>query len=188
MHCGPSFSKQRKSLKSSPVEKFETTLSPWFQQACAANVSIDGTLLKEKALHVAKQLGIDNFRASNSWIDHFKKQHNLVYKTVSGESASVNPLTVMDWKNEELPKVLNGYHPKDVFNVDETGLFYFLQPNKAKFKQIVTVLLGCNDNGTEKLPPLVIGRYKNPHCFRNCENTSPQIHSQLQPIDDFGHF
>ena len=48
-----------------------------------------------------------------------------------GESAIVNPETVMDWKSEELPKIINGDQPKDMFNVDETGLFYNLQPRKT---------------------------------------------------------
>jgi len=76
----------------------------------------------------------------------------------------------MDWKNEELPKIINRYKPKDIFNVDETGLFYNLKPSRSqtykgescygrtKPKQRVTVLLGCNADGTEKLPPLEIGK------------------------------
>jgi len=39
-----------------------------------------------------------------------------------GESAIVNPETVMDWKSEELLKIIDVYQPKDIFNVDETGL------------------------------------------------------------------
>ena len=62
--------------------------------------STDGTHLKEKALHTAAHLAIDCCRASNGWIDCFKKRHNLVYKTMLGESATVNPETVIDWKNE----------------------------------------------------------------------------------------
>ena len=37
----------------------------------------------------------------------------------------------------------------------------------TKSKQRVTVLLGCNADGTEKLPPLVIGKYNKPHCIGN---------------------
>jgi hypothetical protein len=54
-----------------------------------------------------------------------------VYKTVLGESAFVNPKTVMDWKHKILPKIINGYQPKDIINVNETGLFYNLQPRKT---------------------------------------------------------
>ena len=51
---------------------------------------------------------------------------------------------VNDWK-EKLPSLLEGHDPKDVFNMDETGLFF---------------VLGENVN------PLVIWRYANPRCFK----------------------
>jgi hypothetical protein len=92
----PSFSKEHKSLKTSPLEELETILSAWFKQACITSAATVESQLKEKALHVAAHLGIDSLRASNSWIDYFKKIHNTVYKTVSGESASINLETVMD--------------------------------------------------------------------------------------------
>jgi hypothetical protein len=34
-------------------------------------------------------------------------------------------------------------------------------------KERITVLLTCNADGTDKLPPLVIGKSGNPHCFKN---------------------
>ena len=55
-HCGPSFSKECKSLKTSPLEELETILSAWFKQARTTNASINGSHLKEKALHVAAHL------------------------------------------------------------------------------------------------------------------------------------
>lgn len=176
--CGPSFSKDRKSMKISPLEELESILSNWFKQARTANANIDGSHLKEKALHIAARLGIDDFRASNGWIDRFKKRHNLVYKTVSGESASVDPVTVNSWK-EQIHEVIQGYELKDIFNADETGLFFNLQPNKTltykgdpchggtKSKQRITVLLTCNADGSEKLDPLVIGKFSKPRCFKN---------------------
>jgi hypothetical protein len=37
-----------------------------------------------------------------------------------------------------------------------------------KYKQWVTVLLSCNSDGSDKLPPLVSGKHnKSPHCFNN---------------------
>jgi len=121
-------SREPKSLKTSPLEEPETFLSAWFKQACTPNASIDGHHLKEKAPHVVARLG---FRALDGWIDCFKKIHNLVYKTMLGESDVVNPEIVMDWKIEELTKIIDGYQPKGMFNVDETGLFYNLQPIKT---------------------------------------------------------
>jgi hypothetical protein len=177
--CGPSFSKERKCLTTSPLDELETILAAWFKQTRTANASIDGLHPKDKALNVADHLGVDSFQASNGWIDCFKKRHNLVYKTMLAESAIVNPERVMDWKSEELPKIIKVYWPKDIFNVGETGLFYNLQPSKTltctgdtchgvtQSKQRVNVLLDFNVDGTEKLPPLLTGKYNKPHCFRN---------------------
>ena len=46
--CGPSFSKEPKSLKTLPMEELETILSAWFKQACTANASTDGAHLKKR--------------------------------------------------------------------------------------------------------------------------------------------
>jgi hypothetical protein len=34
-------------------------------------------------------------------------------------------------------------------------------------KERITVLLACNADGTDKLPPLVIGKSEDPRCFKN---------------------
>jgi hypothetical protein len=102
----------------------------------------------------------------------------------------------MDWKSKELPKIIGKYQPKDIFNVDETGLFYNLRPSKTvtykgdschggtHSKQRVTVLLDCNADDTENIPPLVTGKYNKSHCFRNIKKTPHQIHSKCQFMDD----
>jgi hypothetical protein len=37
----------------------------------------------------------------------------------------------MDWKSKELLKIVDRYQMKDIFNVDENGLFYNLQPSNT---------------------------------------------------------
>jgi hypothetical protein len=51
---------------------------------------ISGTLLTEKSLHIATVLGIEDFKASNGWIDSFKQQRGVVYKPVPGECKDVD--------------------------------------------------------------------------------------------------
>jgi hypothetical protein len=75
------FCTEQKSLKTSPLEELETILLAWFKQTCTTNTSIDVPHLKEEVPHVAARPVIDGFQGSNSWIDHLKKRHNLVYKT-----------------------------------------------------------------------------------------------------------
>jgi hypothetical protein len=100
---------------------------------------------------------------------------NIDYRFLSGESRIANPGTIEYWKNYRL------FHEIlcDALSADVTGLFFSLQPCKTftfqryfcrggiKSKQRVTVLLMCNADGNDKLPPLVTEKYKSPHCFKN---------------------
>ena len=77
-----------------------------------------------------------------------------------------------------LPELIKSYEPRNVYNVDETGLFYQMLPHRTlafkgettqggkASKARITVLLGANMDGSDKLKPLVIRKYKKPRCFR----------------------
>ncbi|XP_049816530.1 tigger transposable element-derived protein 4-like [Schistocerca nitens] len=82
-------------------------------QARAANIPINGTILKEKALQISLQLGMDNFKASNGWIDKFRQRHGGVYKSECGESKSVDEPTVAQWI-QALPNLIQGYKLRDI--------------------------------------------------------------------------
>ena len=74
-------------------------------------------------------------------------------------------------------KRLKNYNEKDIFNCDETGLFYKCMPNKTLSlkgetcsggklsKERLSILFCCSMIG-EKRDPLIIGKYKNPRCFK----------------------
>jgi hypothetical protein len=80
-------------------------LAAWFKQARGSNAVISGTLLREKALYFATRLCIEDFKASNGWINSFKQQYSVVYKPVSGECKCVDSSTVEEWRKEQLPKI-----------------------------------------------------------------------------------
>ena len=46
-----------------------------------------------------------------------------MFRTICGESATVNDQVCNDWK-EKLDKQTEGYSCDDIFNADETGMFY----------------------------------------------------------------
>lgn len=52
-----------------------TGISSSLKQSHRSNISIEGTHLKEKTLHIIACLGIDNFSASDGWIYRCKRQH-----------------------------------------------------------------------------------------------------------------
>ncbi|KAK8766565.1 hypothetical protein V5799_006661 [Amblyomma americanum] len=110
--------------------ELEEALLKWFKQARASGVNFDGSILREKAMEIAGVLGIDDFTASNGWISRFRARHAIAYRQVNGEAASVNPADIENWISL-LPGILNAHDPRDVYNADELGLFFKVQPNKT---------------------------------------------------------
>lgn len=106
---------------------------------------------------------------------------------MSSESKSVDEETVKTWKNMSLKGHLEGYLAKDIFNADEIGLFYSVLPNKTMCfrgehchggklsKNRITILFLTNADGSEKFPLFVIGKSKNPRCFKNIK-TLPAVY------------
>ena len=97
----------------------------------ANNLPISGPIVRDKALFFAEALGHKDFMASIGWLDKFKKRHNITQKVMSGESAAVDENICEDWKNNILPELIRPYDEKDIFNADETGLFFKCLPDKT---------------------------------------------------------
>ena len=78
-------SEKRLRMRGSSYEDMDKTCYKWLLNARHQNIPISGTILKEKALYFAKELGCDtNFQASDGWFDRWKKRFNVSFKTVSG--------------------------------------------------------------------------------------------------------
>lgn len=178
---GSGLSLKSKKLKSCEFKDLEECVLKWLKQCRDKNVPIGGPILQEKAQQFAVELGYKNFRASNGWLQNFKKRNELIFRKICGESASVDDGVCLEWK-DKLAELTEGYEPEDVFNADETGLFFKCLPDKTLSfkgdkchggkgsKHRLTVLLGANCTGTHKLNPLVIGKSLKPRCFKNVIN------------------
>ena len=97
-------------------------MATWFKEATASNAVISATLLTVRVLHTVTRLGIEDFKACNSWISGFTKQHSVMYKTVSGICKSVDSSTVEEWRKEQVLKIINNYKLNNIYIADETGL------------------------------------------------------------------
>ena len=140
------------------------------------NITVTGPLLKEKALKFARELKIDDFKASEGWLEKFKIRHNIKLKTKKGESNSVDTEVIKNWNNK-LKSICDGYDLKNISNCDETGLFFKKQTDRTlaisneevkggkKSKLRLTVLFCVSMEG-EKLDPIVIGKSARPRCFK----------------------
>jgi hypothetical protein len=142
---------------------------------------VQQALVKEKAVELAKKMNIENFKASKGFFQKFKKRNNVYLKTLYGEPTSVPEEVVKEWE-DKLLEIIKDYEESDIFNLDELGLFFLLIPSKTytvkgnkcrngkKSKERITILLGANMNGSEKLKPFVIWKSKNPRCFKEVKS------------------
>ncbi len=130
-------------------------------------------MIKEKAKFFANTFNIqeDELVFSNSWLDRFKKRNNICQHHMHGESGSA-PIASLSEERIKLCQLLSQYSLDQIYNIDETGLYYRMSPNQTlstkpvlgqkKDKTRITVLLGANATGTDKLKPWVIGKSKRP--------------------------
>lgn len=136
-------------------------------------------MLKEQALVYAGHYHDIEFKASNGWLDAFKKRHSIVFNAICGEARDVSQTTVDDW-HQKIPTLITGYDKKDIANCDETALFFRAIPQKSlAFKgekcfggklskeRLSVLLCAFADGKFEK--PLIIGKAVKPRCFKNID-------------------
>ena len=101
----------RKRCRGPAYADINDAMYQWFCLARERNIPVSGPMLKEEALMIAEKLGNHSFKASNGWLDSFKKRHNIKQLVVSGESADVSEETVDAWR-ERMKDLLEGYSPE----------------------------------------------------------------------------
>lgn len=172
------FNPKRKNTRTGSFHEVEAATLKWFKAARDQNIPISGPMLVTKAEEFAGKLDQTDFKASNGWLENFKSRQGITFKRVCGEEKSVDTqsdeMTV--WK-EKLNSLLTHYAPQDIFNADETGIFFRMLPDKTlefkdvkchggkKNKERLTAMVCANMDGTEKLPLLIIGKSANPRCL-----------------------
>ena len=156
----------RKRNRKSKDELNQATYD-FFKLCRSKNIPLSGPMLKQKALIIAKKLGMEEFAASNGWLDKFKDRYGIQFKVLCGESASADIEIADQWK-QKIPHLCKEYDLSNIFNCDETGLYFRQLPKrtledkaiKAKgiklARERLSILLCCSLTG-QKLIPLVIG-------------------------------
>lgn len=172
----------RKRKRTGKAEDVEEALLRWFSQARSRQLPVSGPMLIEKANQFAAGFGIENFSATNGWLERWKKRENIKFKQLHGEKQDADDFGAERWVVDVLPNIIKEYDERNIFIADETGLYWRALPEGTlAFKQHdaagskvpkdrLTLLLACNMDGSEKLPPLIIGKSKNPRCFKNVKN------------------
>ena len=103
----------------------------WTSQAVAAGLPISDLILQQKGMEFAKSLNIeDQLKCANGWVYRFKLRNGLQKITLSGEANSAS-LEILSEEHLKLRSILANYNEKDIYNADETGLFFRMEPNQT---------------------------------------------------------
>ena len=125
----------------------------------------------------AKQFGHPDWQGYGSFIHQWIKRYGIVNRATSGSKESAAPLEELEtWKETVLLPTLSRYSPNDIYNGDETALFYkCLQVSycfngdkpagSAKCKDRLTLLMITNMDGSDHRKLAVIGKAKTPQCL-----------------------
>jgi hypothetical protein len=96
---------------------------------CRAKLPVPPSLAIAKAKSIASSLSIpeSDFKASWQWLSRFKARRGLEKMLFHEEGAEVNNNNPeLQPALEELHGLIAQYDPKNVYNMDETGLFFRL--------------------------------------------------------------
>ena len=125
-------SKRKCRLRTTENDDINRLTWEWFKDVISRQLPVMGPMLEERAKLFAEQLEVDTFKESNGWLKSFRKRHNMTFSTRCGESADPPNNVVDDWK-QKLPTIIEGYELRDIYNMDETGLFLRQTTNKILF-------------------------------------------------------
>ena len=157
--------------------QLEDALGLWVDNALNTKQDIDGNVLKVKASYFAEQFSIEDFHHSEGWLGGFKKRHGLRQFKKQGESESAPSAESIKRDRLALQQFLAPYNPEDIWNGDETGLFWKMEPSRVlarnslsghkKEKSRVTIFCATNATGSEKMTLTFIHKYKTPRVMKN---------------------
>lgn len=133
------------------LEQMERALTIWIEDLSQRKIPLSGDLIQRKALQCYAQMKESTpstsisqtnrgFSASKGWLTGFLKRNALHNVKITGEAASAD-LKAATAFPKELEKIIEdgGYCPHQVFNPDETGLFWKKMPGRtyiAKSEQV----------------------------------------------------
>ena len=191
--------KRKRVIKS---EALDTALVEWILRCQQSRVALSWQIIQKKAEHFADLLQLpasQRVNFSDGWMEKFLSRNELRSIKMNGESGSADHEAI----EKALPMLkatIARYKPCDVFNMDETGLFYCMAPDRTiasrqlegmkKNKTRISIALCANADGSEKLEPFFIGHYLKPRAFNKKSGAELgfSLPSQHQGLDDWSTF
>ncbi len=89
---------------------------------------MSGELVRKSVTKILDRLypGHEPFEFSNGWLEVFKSHHGIRSYHRFSESGSIDMATLANTLSA-IRDILNQYAWKDIYNMDEIGLFYRIQ-------------------------------------------------------------
>jgi hypothetical protein len=117
-----------KRVKQVEHPEIDDMLELWIAKAMRDRVHLSGEIIREKWTRFADLVGIptdERLMLSNGWLDSLKKRCGLKELKRHGEADSANTADVEEDRKRIQELIFNeGYELQDIFNMDETGLFW----------------------------------------------------------------
>ena len=85
-----------------PFPKTDAAMLKWFTEKNNNDIAIDSRLFKVQAIKFSQELGEKELNGSDGFVSRWKKRHNVVCRTISGEAKSVD---LNPWKSLNLPSL-----------------------------------------------------------------------------------
>ncbi len=190
--------KKRCIVRKADDDAFDKAVHFWFVQERHKGTPISGVVLMEKAKLLYQQMYPDktgeDFKASKGWLHRFKNRHGIRQLTMQGESLSADTSAADDFKLSFSRFVEEeSFSLHQVFNADETGLYWRLLPNKTladgtektaknmkTSKDRVTLMATGNASGDFRLPLVFIHKSAKPRCFSGINMSALPVHYYAQ--------
>ncbi|XP_044302391.1 tigger transposable element-derived protein 1-like [Varanus komodoensis] len=176
-------------VRTQVLEEVEKLLLVWLNEKQLAGDSVTEAMICEKARKLHSDLlqkdpstsaARVEFKASRGWFDNFRKRSGLHSAVRHGEASSSDKAAAEAFKKEfaEFLKA-EGFVAQQVFNCDETGLFWKKMPNRTyitqeemalpghkPMKDRLTLLLCANASADLKIKPLLVYHSQTPRAFK----------------------
>lgn len=171
IHANESSSRKRQKEAAEP--RVEDALFCWVCDNNNDIVSLNSAVIRhhgERLLGNADRLLPEdhkiNLKFWKGWLERFKDRFELRFRRVHGEALSADHDAIRNQMPCLLP-IIATYQLADIWNADEFGLFYRQPPCSKmshrpvsgfkKGKARILFLACCNNDGSERMPLMIIG-------------------------------